>query len=354
MTSPRFRRRFAGSALVAAALFKLASVLLWPKQGSAAVELRSAGAHPAAWTAATFTWLCFVACIGAGTLALPHLVRGRRGGRLVEGSAAVVLLSMLAWGGAGALSLQEVVLARQSNRPAMVALYTDMKHSSALFAYVLLLMLGEAALVTLFAGLRRARLVPVWQPLAMVGAIALDIAGDSTLYGVLESLLLLAALGTVGVRLLRMSDTQWEHPTGLEPQPVRANRLAVLTGVIVAALAAATAALASTAPQHFSVIARSYTSTHAGKTETFKEHLTIGGKRVGHDVVSCSPRGAGMLCRGVMYLQKGQIRVRVIAGGGPDATGEITGGSGAYAGARGTVILHGLPHGRDRITFTIT
>ena len=221
MTSPSLRRRLAGSGLVAAALFKLASVLLWPKQGSAGVELNSAAAHPAAWTAASFTWLCFIACIGAGTLGLAHLVRQGRGASLVQGASAVVLLSMLAWGGAGALALQEVVLARQPDRPAMVALYADMKHSSALFAYVLLLMLGEVALVALFAGLRRARLVPLWQPFAMIAAITLDVAGDSTLYGVFESMLLLAAFGTAGIRLLRMTDAAWEHPTPLDPERPR-------------------------------------------------------------------------------------------------------------------------------------
>jgi hypothetical protein len=130
-----------------------------------------------------------------------------------------VLLSMLAWGAMGALSLQEVVLARQPARPAMVGLYTDMKHSSALFVYVLLLMIGELAFIALFAGLRRARLVPIWQPFAMVGAIALDVAGDTTLYGVLESSLLLAAFATVGLRVLRMTDRDWDHPAPLEHAP---------------------------------------------------------------------------------------------------------------------------------------
>jgi hypothetical protein len=216
MTSTHNRRIAVGVALVAAALFKLGSVLLWPTQGKAAVELNSAAAHPGSWTAASFLWLAFIACLGAGTLGMAHLVRHGRGARLVQGASAVVLLSMLGWGAAGALGLQEVVLARQANRHAMLTLYTDMRHSS-LFIYVLLVMLGELAFIALFAGLRRARLVPLWQPFAMVAAIVLDMAGESTALGVAESACLFAAFGTVGLLVLRMTDAEWERPETLQP-----------------------------------------------------------------------------------------------------------------------------------------
>jgi hypothetical protein len=202
MTSTALRRNVAGFALAAAALFKLASVLLWPRQGSTTVELHSAAAHPAAWTAASFLWLAFVACMGAGTLGMAAMVPRGRGAALVQGGAAVVLLSMLAWGAMGVLAVQEVVLAQRPDRAATIALVTDMKHSGAMFAYVLLVMLGQLSLVAVFAGLRRARQVPVWVPLAMVGAIVLDFAGDTTILGVLESALLFAAFGTVGLRVL--------------------------------------------------------------------------------------------------------------------------------------------------------
>src|SRR5579875_3267024 len=191
MTSTRLRRSIAGSAFVAAPLLKLGSVLLWPTQGSAAVELRSAAAHPSAWLAAGFLWLAFVACLGAGTLGLPHLVRRGPGSWLVQGGAAVVLLSMLGFGAAGALGAQEVALAHEPNRQAMLALHYEMRHSNALFVYVLLLMAGELALVALFAGLRRARLVPIWQPVAMVVAIGFDVAGDSKALGIVESVFLI-------------------------------------------------------------------------------------------------------------------------------------------------------------------
>lgn len=121
-----------------------------------------------------------------------------------------------------------------------------------------------------------------------------------------------------------------------------------------AVLALSAAADATPTRETFSVVAVSYTSTKTATGEIFKEHLSIGGKRVGHDIVRCKARGARMLCRGTIYLRKGQIHVRVVAGGGPDARGTIVGGTGAYTGARGSVTLHGLPHNRDRITFTIT
>jgi len=354
MTSTRLRRTIAGSALVAAPLLKLASVLLWPRQGNAAVELRSAAAHPSAWIAASFLWLAFVACIGAGTLGLPHLVRHGRGSRLVQGGAAVVLLSMLGWGAAGALGVQEVALAREPNRTAMLALYQDMRHSNALFIYVLLLLCGELALVVLFAGLRRARLVPIWQPLAMVVAIAFDVIGDSKALGVAESAFLVASFATIGVRVLRMSDADWETgrpPTVTAHTGGKAVATAAIAGVLT--LAVASTALAASTGQTFSVVARSYTSKKVGNGEVFKEHLYAGAKLVGHDVVSCQPVGKKMVCRGTMTLAAGTIRVVVSPGAGPDTTGSVVGGSGEYAGARGTIALHGLPHSRDRLTFRL-
>src|SRR4051794_9113388 len=284
MTRTINRRALAGYALIAAPVFKLASVLVWPTQGKAAVELRSAAAHPAAWTAATFLWLAFVACIGAGTLGLAQLVRSGRGARLVQGGSGMVLLAMLAWGGAGALALQEIVLAREPNRGAMLALDADMRHSSGLFVYVLLIMLGELALVAVFAGLRRARLVPLWQPLAMVGAIVLDIAGDTKLLGVLESGLLVLALGTAASALL-----------GPARSTVKAKALAT-AALLVLALALPAAAMADDAQQPIVVVAKSYSDKTVGKRDVFKEILSAHGRRVGHDVVSCLPHGKKMVC----------------------------------------------------------
>jgi hypothetical protein len=354
MTSTRLRRTIAGSALVAAPLFKLASVLLWPTQGDAAVELRSAAAHPSAWIAASFLWLAFVACIGAGTLGLAHLVRRGRGTWLVQGAAAVVLLSMLGWGAAGALGLQEISLADEPNRTAMLSLYQDMRHSNALFVYVLLVMSGELALVALFAGLRRARLVPLWQPLAMVAAIGFDVAGDTRLLGVVESAFLIAAFWTVGLRVLRLSDVEWEVGVpGAAGSRGAETRVATAVVAGAVALLLSSSALAASTARTFSVVARSYTSKKVGKGEVFKEHLYVGAKRVGHDVVACQPSGKKMVCHGTITLADGTIRVLVSPGDGPDTTGSVVGGSGAYAGARGTVTLHGLPNSRDRLTFRL-
>jgi hypothetical protein len=272
----------------------------------------------------------------------------------VQGAAAVVLLSMLGWGAAGALGLQEISLADEPNRTAMLSLYQDMRHSNALFVYVLLVMSGELALVALFAGLRRARLVPLWQPLAMVAAIGFDVAGDTRLLGVVESAFLIAAFWTVGLRVLRLSDVEWEVGVpGAAGSRGAETRVATAVVAGAVALLLSSSALAASTARTFSVVARSYTSKKVGKGEVFKEHLYVGAKRVGHDVVACQPSGKKMVCHGTITLADGTIRVLVSPGDGPDTTGSVVGGSGAYAGARGTVTLHGLPNSRDRLTFRL-
>ena len=64
------------------------------------------------------------------------------------------------------------------------------------------------------------------------------------------------------------------------------------------------------------------------------------GARAGRSSMTCTLLGAsGLDCRGTLVLRDGQIAVQGVAGDAPPATVAVVGGTGRYAGARGTMTV---------------
>jgi hypothetical protein len=93
----------------------------------------------------------------------------------------------------------------------------------------------------------------------------------------------------------------------------------------------------------------------AGDVLVFTERLfDLHGKRIGSDAASCVRLfDATSLCTGTYTLPGGRVMVQLLQPG-PTGTYEqaITGGTGRFAGARGTVRVAQQPTG-DRFTFRI-
>jgi hypothetical protein len=93
----------------------------------------------------------------------------------------------------------------------------------------------------------------------------------------------------------------------------------------------------------------------AGDVVVFAEKLfDSSGKQVGTDAATCTALfDERSLCTGAYVFDKGQVMVQLVQ---PGPTGTyrqaIVGGTGAYAGARGTVTVAQSPSG-DRFTFRI-
>jgi len=93
----------------------------------------------------------------------------------------------------------------------------------------------------------------------------------------------------------------------------------------------------------------------AGDVLVFTEEiLDLGGRSIGSDAATCTRLfDTTMLCQGVYVLQDGQVLVQLLQPGPTGTyTQAITGGTGKYAGARGTVTLNQHPSG-DRFSFRI-
>jgi hypothetical protein len=99
------------------------------------------------------------------------------------------------------------------------------------------------------------------------------------------------------------------------------------------------------------------TGDSAGDMLIFTEKLfNSRGKQIGSDAASCVRLfDASSLCTGTYKLPKGRLMVQLLQPG-PTGTYDqaITGGTGRYAGARGTVRVAQQASGGDRFTFRIS
>jgi hypothetical protein len=190
------RRSGAGVCLAASAALHALSYFLWPKssEGTHAEQLAAAGAHSAAWAAATWVetagWLLLIPALAV----MWNEVRGR--GRTV--TAAAVWLSILGvagYVGAGVMNVVTIALGRYHDHQAALAVFDWLHKDTGLFLIVVApIMLGTLALVLLMVGLARAGWVGWWAPVAaFVGLAATEALSSSA-----NPLLLTAAFAPMG------------------------------------------------------------------------------------------------------------------------------------------------------------
>ncbi|MDX6473032.1 MAG: hypothetical protein QOK22_1848 [Gaiellaceae bacterium] len=115
-----------------------------------------------------------------------------------------------------------------------------------------------------------------------------------------------------------------------------------LAGLIVAAGAAASpATLHLTEKQTFQhYVDKGPKGESAGDVRTFGGTVFDAGKRVGHDRIRCV---VGTTCSAQVWLAGGSLISRAFVARGPRFTAKITGGTGTYEGAHGTVVVVGGP-----------
>ena len=167
------RRAVAAACLVASPVLHLVSYFLWPAgtEGSDAVQVATAAAHPGAMTAAALVealgWVLLLPALAV----LWNEVRGR-GSVLVTIGVWGSVLGVLGFVSSSVLNLVTVALA---GTPSGLASLTAMKESGTIALVVVLpILLGLVALVVLLAGLARAGLAGWWLPVAGAVSVVLD------------------------------------------------------------------------------------------------------------------------------------------------------------------------------------
>jgi len=117
--------------------------------------------------------------------------------------------------------------------------------------------------------------------------------------------------------------------------------------IVLAALAAPGVAAASGTTLHLTekqtfqqYVDKGANGESPGDIRTFGGTVFRAGKRVGHDRIRCVVGGT---CNSQVWITGGSLIANGFAAKGPSFTAKITGGTGKYAGARGTVSVVGGP-----------
>jgi hypothetical protein len=119
------------------------------------------------------------------------------------------------------------------------------------------------------------------------------------------------------------------------------KRLVLACSALLIALALPVAANASNPTLHLTekqtfghLLDKGKKGESPGDIRTFGGTVFDAGKRVGHDQIRCVVAGT---CHAQVWIRGGSLIARRFVVTGPSFTAQITGGTGTYAGARGTV-----------------
>ena len=111
--------------------------------------------------------------------------------------------------------------------------------------------------------------------------------------------------------------------------------------ILVAAGLVVLPAIALAKPHNFTAQARMTSQTRSGNTVTFKEKLTVGKRAIGTDKVVCVAAGGPVFnCHGVYTLTSPRGTIKAAGKNDQSKTiniVRITGGTGAFKGAKGTI-----------------
>jgi hypothetical protein len=226
-----FRRTFAGLALIATPLVGLIGALFEPQfTGGMEGELAFIAAHPERWLVSNFLTLLTFVLLMPAVFGIMHLLR-ERSVALGHIGGGLALLGGYFHAAVIGYALVEVPLVERGGEIAQMMAFTDQMYEHTAFTMVLLPFLGfYLGLIMLAVALWRARVAPLWVATVIVAGLLSEFFGPEGLSPELMFILLLVGFGWLGLKVLRMSDAQWEQASTatlgagqVVGQPARAN-----------------------------------------------------------------------------------------------------------------------------------
>jgi hypothetical protein len=213
----RFRRRVAGISLIGFAAMLVAQDLVGARTPSDAAGQYAAVAAERGGTIVSSVFLLVSSIfLVPAVFGILHLVRGR-GVTLVHIGGGLAILGALGHVAVMTYQLALVEMTRVGDREAMVALIDRLSNSTTVGLVVFPMILAFAlGLLILSVALWRAGIVQGWAAALVLVAVILDVGapdGAPTAVSIVKQLLGFAAFTYVGLRVLRMSDAEWEQPS---------------------------------------------------------------------------------------------------------------------------------------------
>lgn len=217
-----FRRTGAGLCLITAPLVGLASAFITPHFTDGIEDQRAAIAeHTGRWLVSEFLNLITFFLFMLAALGIVHLLRyssvvlGHVGGGLV-------LLGAFFHGAIIGFALVEVPLVESGGAIGPLTGFANQMYENTAFTMILLPFLSFfLGWIVLAIALWRARVAPLWVAASLVVAPLSEFFGPETLSPELMFALFLISFGYVGLKVLRLSDKDWEHCRALGAGPSR-------------------------------------------------------------------------------------------------------------------------------------
>ena len=213
--SHHFRKMLAGCCMVFAPLAVLVAFIFSPPIHTGAGKQMAAFAQhqDKLLFSSLMTMLAVALAIGA-TLGLVHMM-SERGVAYGHTGGILALLGFVATAAQVGLFLSAWSMVRDGLQAADVTAWHTLTHNAGVVIPVEVIgFLATVGFIILAAGLYRTKAVDWWMSaLIALGALGIALAAPfaSIAVGVIGSALLLVGLGSVGMLVLRESDTDWEH-----------------------------------------------------------------------------------------------------------------------------------------------
>jgi hypothetical protein len=212
--SRNFGRTLAGIALIAAPLLFLLGSAIDPAWAEDTDEyLSEVAADKGLYLLAGILNLIGALLLIPGLFGVIHLLRRRRV-TVGQIGAALVMIGAVAIASTYVISVIEIVgTGDEFDRGQVVSLLDDAEESGEAAPLLVMFLLGLVlGSILLAIGLWRQKAVPVWVPIVLVlSSVAGFVAGDDQASSLISSAILAVALIAIGLRILAVSDDDWER-----------------------------------------------------------------------------------------------------------------------------------------------
>jgi hypothetical protein len=218
-----FGRTLTGLCLIAGSLLFLVSSIVSPNvdHSNKARELAAVAANKSSYLTSAYLFLAAAAVTMIAVVGLIRFFRGPRGvtaGQVAGGFLLIGLPVLFAFF-AFTITEYEMVNQKGVDRGAMAVFLHRLDKSSSGWPLFILFLVGiVAGLILLAVAMYRTRAVPVWAAGA-VGVGAVLNFFDSTGISIVANALLLIGLGMLALRILGMSDEEWDSPRERKSAP---------------------------------------------------------------------------------------------------------------------------------------
>lgn len=206
-------RKLAGVGLIAGPVLFVIANIVSPAWGDDTAEyLDEVAGSETAHVLSALVFMIGGLLLIAGLIGVIRLMRGR-GSALGQIAAAMMIVGAVTATSFYPISVIEAEAVDGAyDRGQMVGLLEQAEESAAALPVFVPFLVGIVlGSILLAVALWRTRVVPIWAPIALVVSTVVGFFSQSQLVGVASFVLLAAGLGAVGLKILSLSDADWDR-----------------------------------------------------------------------------------------------------------------------------------------------